>query len=111
MTTVTITESEKEKIITIESKGHSGYSTAGTDIVCAGISTLMYSWYEYCLELVELEEIELRECVTRDGYMKIKIYDPTGKTLSALSLVKIGFRAIHEKYFENFTLKWGEKNF
>ena len=110
MTTVTISE-PGDGTITIESKGHSGYSTAGTDIVCAGISTLMYSWSEYCMELVELGEIDLLENVAADGYQKIKIYDQAGKTLSALSLVKIGFRAIHEKYFENFTLKWGEKNF
>lgn len=50
----------------IEVKGHSGYASSGSDIVCAAISTLVESTYNYLSNLeynVDLEE--------RDGYFKI----------------------------------------
>lgn len=33
----------KQKIVTIETTGHSGYAEAGSDVVCSAVSTLMQS--------------------------------------------------------------------
>lgn len=44
-------------------EGHSGYETRGKDIVCAFISTLTYSTYNYLLDAgndVEMEENDAR---------------------------------------------------
>ncbi len=53
----------------LEVSGHSGYSTAGSDIVCAGISTAVISsvnlldkLIEGCFDLIQNEE---------DGYVSI----------------------------------------
>lgn len=43
MITVIIDKYENKRINAIYMNGHSGFSTSGTDIVCAGASTLFYT--------------------------------------------------------------------
>ena len=43
MITVIIDKDENKRINAIYMNGHSGFSTSGTDIVCAGASTLFYT--------------------------------------------------------------------
>lgn len=50
----------------IEVKGHSGYATVGSDIVCAAISTLVQATYNY----LEATSNDI-DSESSDGYFKI----------------------------------------
>ncbi len=50
----------------IEVSGHSGYSTVGTDIVCAAISTLSEATYNYLIATKNKAILE-----EKDAYYKI----------------------------------------
>ena len=50
----------------IEVKGHSGYASIGSDIVCAAISTLSQATYNYLEAIGNDVDVE-----SSDGYLKI----------------------------------------
>ena len=60
-------------LIGIESKGHSGYSEKGSDIICSAVSVLMQS---LVLGLSEISKINGLECEINDKIPLIKITWP-----------------------------------
>ena len=69
MTDITFTFQEKS-LIGIEAKGHSGYSEYGSDIVCAGISALMFT---LIYGLVDIEEIPSVTAAVNDKENLIRV--------------------------------------
>ena len=57
----------------LEVSGHSGYSTAGSDIVCAGISATVINSLNLVLKLVN-KKAKFSEN-QEEGYMKLEIVD------------------------------------
>ena len=79
--------------------GHSGYDEAGSDIVCAAVSTLMIN----CMNSIEhlagdpMEE-EIRE---EDAYMSFRVPDPVSEKSQLLILSAIlGLQGVAAEYEE-----------
>ena len=97
MTDITFTFQEKS-LIGIEAKGHSGYSEKGSDIVCASISTLMYTLI-YGLTGIEeipsvMAEINDKENLIRASWLK----KFTSKTKILTRAIEKSFRQLALKY-------------
>ena len=71
MTRVTCREYRDNLLVIIE--GHSGYGDRGTDIVCAGISTLVYAFINTILDEEASDRVRLVRKVIRDGYVCVEI--------------------------------------
>lgn len=61
-----------DKILII-AEGHSGYATCGEDIVCAGVSTLIYTLINALLDEEAWEHIKFLRNIQRDGYIYLEI--------------------------------------
>ena len=51
---------QKENLIGIESKGHSGYSERGSDIVCAAVSVLMQALLLGLSEIAKIKDLKIK---------------------------------------------------
>lgn len=71
MTTVYYREYYDKLFITIE--GHSAYAQSGSDIVCAGISTLAYTLLNCMLDEESSGNVKLIRNIVRDGFMHLEI--------------------------------------
>lgn len=86
---------------TIEAAGHSGYAERGKDLVCAGVSTLIFTTYHYLRKMQSegrIGELEKREA---DGFVSISgRYAEGGQTITktALELALTGFEMLAENY-------------
>ncbi len=97
MTKITMREEEGKVVITAE--GHSGYAPFGEDIVCAGISALMFAAASAAAELNNGEICELK-----NGYMKV-ILPLNERTELLINSLKSGFENIALKYEKFVTLQ------
>ena len=102
MTKVTIKSNMNIHEVTVE--GHSCFSKAGTDIVCAAISTLAYTLLNRIENLIELERVEKFDYEEKDGYMKIVFESDTSEALASLETIKIGFLMLEENFSEYISL-------
>lgn len=96
MTKITIKRNGNVHEVKIE--GHACFSKAGTDIVCAAVSTLAYTLLNRLQNLVELERVEAFEHEEADGYMRIVFESDTTEAFSALETIKIGFLMLEENF-------------
>lgn len=96
MTRIHITESEEQ--IELICEGHAGYSSPGTDIVCAGISALICAWQMKCLSLDEEKKIEVEHWEVEFGKVNIAIKTKDYEIHEAFSVVKMGLMIIQEQY-------------
>ncbi len=71
MTTIYHREYYDKQLISVE--GHSGYSDYGTDIVCAGVSTLIYTLLNCMLDEEASGNLKLVRNIVRDGYICLEI--------------------------------------
>ena len=96
MIIIEITSHDKE-IVSIEMNGHSGYAENGKDIVCAGVSSLVYA------ALNSFESIEKDRISIDDGMLKLNL---RGKKVSdhdqiVLEVMLNGFSMIASQYKKN----------
>jgi uncharacterized protein YsxB (DUF464 family) len=54
-------------------EGHSGYGDRGSDIVCAGISCLVYTLINTLLDEESSDRVHLVRQIIRDGYVCLEI--------------------------------------
>ena len=85
-------------------KGHSGYAVSGADIVCAGISSLVFAWAELCMQLDKKDSIQVNRLEIKDGFSRIIISDPANVTENAFKMLKLGFELLEENYEKNIKL-------
>ena len=96
MIIIEITSKNKE-IVSIEMNGHSGYAESGKDIVCAGVSSLVYA------ALNSFDSIEEDRIIVNDGMLKLNL---RGKKVSdhdqiVLEVMLNGFSMIAAQYKKN----------
>ena len=96
MIIIEITSHDKE-IVSIEMNGHSGYAENGKDIVCAGVSSLVYA------ALNSFDSIEKDRISIDDGMLKLNL---RGKKVSdhdqiVLEVMLNGFSMIASQYKKN----------
>lgn len=97
MTRITMKEEDGKVVITAD--GHSGYAPAGEDIVCAGVSALMFAATSAATELEDAEIGELR-----NGYMKV-ILPVNVRTQLLINSLRESFEMLELKYEKFVTLQ------
>lgn len=97
MTRITMKEEDGKVVITAD--GHSGYAPAGEDIVCAGVSALMFAAASAAMELEDAEIGELR-----NGYMKV-ILPVNVRTQLLINSLRESFEMLELKYEKFVTLQ------
>jgi uncharacterized protein YsxB (DUF464 family) len=85
------------EIVSIEMNGHSGYAESGKDIVCAGVSSLVYA------AINSFDSIEEQRISIDDGMLKLNL---RGKKVSdhdqiVLKVMLNGFSMIASQYKKN----------
>jgi uncharacterized protein YsxB (DUF464 family) len=85
------------EIVSIEMNGHSGYAESGKDIVCAGVSSLVYA------AINSFDSIEEQRISIDDGMLKLNL---RGKKVSdhdqiVLEVMLNGFSMIAAQYKKN----------
>lgn len=99
MTKVKFSKNSDESLVSIT--GHAMYANMGSDIVCAGISTLAYTIGNQLLELnEEVVEVEIDE-----GKFLIRVLEPTDKTDLLIDTLVLGLGMIEEQYGDNIEIK------
>lgn len=101
MTTVYHREYYDKQIFTVE--GHSGFGRAGQDIVCAGVSTLAYTFLNCMLDEEAAGNIKLIRKIVRDGYvhLEIEIFGFSKERIKGmLDACITGFLMLEESYPE-----------
>ena len=96
MIIIEVTSRNKE-IVSIEMNGHSGYAESGKDLVCAGVSSLVYA------AINSFNSIEESRILIDDGMLKLNLH---GKKVSdhdqiVLEVMLNGFSMIAAQYKKN----------
>lgn len=78
-------------------RGHAGYSTTGTDIVCAGVSAIYFALLGF---LENSEDAEIKSARTGSGDTDISCAGGA-KTEAAVDMALIGLQQIAAKYPDN----------
>lgn len=99
MTSVFYREYYDNVLITIE--GHSGYSFNGTDIVCAGVSTLVYTLLNTILDEEAHGNIKLLRNFVADGGLCLEIqkFNFSKERIDGIiGTIMTGFYMLEENY-------------
>lgn len=97
MTEIIFYHDYEENLTGFEANGHSGFSKAGKDIVCASISVLTINFVNSVDELTESQiEVETNE---KTGYMKVMVKDFRDEKVKLLfESLRLGLNSIQESY-------------
>lgn len=96
---------EREGGVELFAHGHAGYAPHGQDVVCAGVSALLYGFVAYLEGLLpiataealegEIPRLEVREGA---GSLWVETYGMGGKDLEGLSVIRAGLGLIEACY-------------
>lgn len=101
MTKITIFK-KNGKICEYQIKGHSGYAEAGSDIVCAGISTAGQMALVGLKEVLNLDV----ESDIKDAYLHVKLGDyQNEKAQAILSAMEKTLEALAKDYYKNVRME------
>ncbi|MBQ8183120.1 MAG: ribosomal-processing cysteine protease Prp [Clostridia bacterium] len=99
MTKIYYREYYDRALITVE--GHSGYAQSGSDIVCAGVSTLVFAFVNCILDEESNGRLKLIRNIVRDSYVcfEIEKFDFSKERISGIVDAFItGFLMLAETY-------------
>ena len=82
-------------------RGHAGYAEAGKDLVCAGVSCIMYGTYN---ALVELSKDGFSYKLD-DGYFKINTDKTDTITQTVLKTALVQLETMHTSYADYIKMK------
>ena len=88
--------------------GHTGFSDAGTDVLCSAISALTQSAYLGITKVLNLK----CDMQRRDGYFKVEILEEASHAQDILKTLKLSLEDIklgNEKYIQIKTVKRSAK--
>ncbi len=106
MTRVCYREYYDKTILTVE--GHSGFGTVGNDVVCAGISTLVYAFINCIMDEESTERLKLNRKIIRDGYVYLEIekFDFSKERISGIvDGFLTGFLMLAENYPDHIRME------
>lgn len=96
-----------DKQLTVYAHGHAAYAEVGKDIVCAGVSSLLYAYSLYLTARGKLRDGYAKIESERGGEMLIEIHQLEDKDVVAWEVVRGGLELLareyplHIKYVEN----------
>ena len=96
---------DKGTIHEIKIEGHAGFSKAGSDIVCAAVSALAYTFVNRLEDLMEKERVESLDYQEKDGFIGITFDSDTTEALASFETIKIGFLMLEQNYPQNILYK------
>ena len=82
----------------LRAEGHSGLAPRGQDIVCAGVSALVFGFLACAQELEEQGKIRVTEKCLAPGYANFIFFDGNGEALAAVRMLLLGARQIEKAY-------------
>ena len=88
----------------ITAEGHAGYGARGSDIVCAGVSALLFGYMAYLRGLAKKDGIGQVSFEKREGYLRIRSTGLGALDAHALAVTREGLRLIAEVYPAHVTL-------
>ncbi len=95
------TKHQNNLIYEIEVSGHANYAEHGKDIVCAGISCIMYGTYNALVELCQGGfDYKLDE-----GYFRITTTSQDEKIQLILKIAMIQLETVHTSYAQYIKIK------
>lgn len=100
MTTVSF-RMEGERIVGFHAKGHSGYAEAGSDIVCAAVTSAVRLTECAVNDVLGLEAaVKVRQ---KDAYLSLKLPAKLGQTAEStcqtlMTALMVHFAQLHEEY-------------
>ena len=103
MITIYIERNKEGHIVAFAADGHSGYAELGSDIVCAGVSTLLQT---ALLGLTEYLALRVSYKVS-PGKMSVALLDQdtNGQTDAVLESMMLGLRQIAKTYDKYVCIK------
>lgn len=96
MTEIRMTEWEDG--MEIIANGHAGYGERGSDIVCAGVSALLYALVTYLRGTVDERGIGQMQKQEQEGYLWVRCEGLTACDASALAVIETGLGLIADAY-------------
>lgn len=86
--------------LTLCAEGHAGMGPPGRDVVCAGVSALLYGFAAYLESLSPRGDgaVAHLECFERDGFLRLTTCGLGGADLQGWLVVAEGLRLIEKMY-------------
>ena len=91
------------RIQELDVKGHAGYAESGEDLVCAGVSCIMYGTYNALAELVNQNDFV--GLVEDQGHFNISIRQESEVAEIILKTAVIQLETIQESYSDYIRIK------
>ncbi|MBP3399043.1 MAG: ribosomal-processing cysteine protease Prp [Erysipelotrichaceae bacterium] len=88
-------------IISIECKGHAGYAESGKDLVCAGVSSILFGALN-ALDEMEKEYVRLR---VTNSKISIRVLQDNEHIQLLLKMILIQLETVRESYQEYIEIK------
>ena len=102
MTEVFYREYHDRTVLTVE--GHSGFGKRGSDVVCAGVSTLVCTLLNCLKDEESGGRLKLHREIVRDGYVSVEIEHfsfAAERTRAIVDAMVSGLYMLAEEYPEN----------
>jgi len=110
---IRIRVTRRDSGLEISAEGHAGYAPVGQDIVCAGVSALLYGFVAYLKELSPIATAEnshpegraaLWEVSEGDGRLWVRTHGMGGRDKAGFASIEAGIRLIAACYPDFVTL-------
>ena len=91
----------EEHIIPLQCKGHAGYAEAGKDLVCAGVSSILFGALN-ALDEMEKDNVDLR---VTNSKISIRGKEDSEHIQLLLKMILIQLKTVQESYQEYIEIK------
>ena len=102
---------EREDGLELSAHGHAGYAPRGQDVVCAGVSALLYGFISYlegflpiATEKTPREGTPRLEVEDKDDVLRVRTYGMGGVDTAGLAVIRAGLGLIATCYPSFVTL-------
>ncbi len=90
-----------EHIVSLQCKGHAGYAASGKDLVCAGVSSILFGALN-ALDELESGNAELR---VTNSKISIRVKEDSEHIQLLLKMILIQLKTVQESYQEYIEIK------
>ena len=102
---ICIRMTEREDGLELSAHGHAGYAPRGQDVVCAGVSALIYGFIAYLERLSPIATEKAArdgtprlEVEDKDGILWVRTYGMGGADIMGLAVIRAGLGLIASAY-------------
>lgn len=97
-----VAKNAEGQIINFVVKGHSGYSEAGTDIVCASVSSAVWM----AVNGIEAQNLAELDYKSSDGFVECTIYKRNDSADAMLKSLELFVLELSKQYKENIKVTY-----